>query len=96
MREQRFFIYMVASTKRTLYIGMTRDIAVRVEQHRSGAVPGFSSKHETTRLVWCQVAESFESAREREAQFKRWRRSKKVALIEMENPLWRDIAGWVG
>ena len=96
MREQPFFIYMVASTKRTLYIGMTRDIAARLEQPRRGAVRGFSSKHKTTRLVWCQVAESFESAREREAQLKRWRRSKKVALIEMENPLWRDISSYLG
>jgi putative endonuclease len=42
--------------------------------------------------VWCEVAESFEAAREREAQLKRWRRSKKAALIEINNPYWEDIS----
>ena len=96
MREQLFYIYMIASTKGTLYTGMTRDIAARVEQHRRGTVGGFSSKYRTTKLVWCEIAETFESAREREAQLKRWRRSKKVWLIERENPYWKDISGRIG
>lgn len=96
MREQPYFIYMVASTRGVLYTGMTRDITTRVEQHRLGSVPGFSAKYKTTKLVWCEVAESFESAREREAQLKRWRRSKKVWLIERENPYWEDLSGVLG
>jgi putative endonuclease len=75
---------------------MTRDIAVRIDQYRFGKVPRFSSKYRTTKLVWCEVAESLESAREREAQLKRWRRSKKAALIEMENPHWEDISTSIG
>ena len=96
MREQPFFIYIIASTSGVLYTGMTRDIATRVEQHRRGTVPEFSAKYKTTKLVWCEVAESFESAREREAQLKRWRRSKKTWLIERENLYWEDISERIG
>ena len=96
MHEQTFFIYMMASFNGTLYTGMTRDISSRVEQHRRGAIRGFSSKYKTTMLVWCEVAESFEAAREREAQLKRWRRSKRVWLIERKNPHWRDLSNSLG
>ena len=87
-----YYVYMLASIKGVLYIGMTRDIATRMEQHRPGSVTGFSSAHRTTKLVWCEAAESFEAAREREAQLRRWRRSKKAALIEINNPYWEDIS----
>ena len=87
---------MVASIKGTLYIGMTRNIASRIEQHKLGTVRGFSSKYRTNKLVWCEVAESFESAREREAELKGWGRSKKVHLIETANPYWLDISSQIG
>jgi len=63
-----------------------------MEQHKAGRGAGFGAKYRTTRLVWCEVAESFEAAREREAQIKRWRRSKKLNLIENENPYRMDLS----
>ena len=87
---------MIASLKGVLYVGMTRNIQNRIDQHRTGAVPGFSKKYRTEKLVWCEATESFEAAREREAQIKRWRRSKKVDLIERDNPCWQDISKLVG
>jgi len=38
------------------------------------------------------VFESIEIAIAREKKLKRWRREWKVALIERENPEWRDLA----
>jgi putative endonuclease len=95
MQPQVFYVYMMAGIQGAPYIGMTRNIATRVDQHRLRSVSGFSSKYRTTKLVWCEVAESFETAREREAQLKRWRRSKKAVLIEMSNPYWQDISASV-
>jgi len=34
-----------------LYLGVTDDLATRVEQHRSRAVPGFTKKYNCHRLV---------------------------------------------
>jgi putative endonuclease len=95
MQSEKFYVYMVAGLMGALYIGMTRNIQTRIEQHQNSSVPGFSTKYRTTKLVWFEPLESFESAREREAQLKRWRRSKKVALIERENPYWQDISSSV-
>jgi len=87
----QFYVYMMASFKGVLYVGMTRDIQARVEQHKSGIVKGFSS-YRTNKLAGCELAESFETARDREAQIKRWRRSKKAMLIEAANPYWSDLS----
>ncbi|MEE8046317.1 MAG: GIY-YIG nuclease family protein [Dehalococcoidia bacterium] len=92
MSSNPFFVYIVSSHKGTLYTGMTRDIANRIDQHKSGRGGAFSSKYKTANLVYCELVESFDSAREREAQIKRWNRRKKVWLIEMENPYWRDLS----
>ena len=87
-----FFVYIISSHTGTLYTGMTRDIARRMDQHKSGNGGEFSSRYKTGNLVYCESAETFESAREREAQIKRWNRQKKIWLIELHNPYWRDLS----
>ena len=92
MTDRTFFVYILASTKGVIYTGMTRDLSIRIDQHRSKAVSGFGNKYNATKLVWCELADDFEAARQREKEIKGWRRSKKVALIERNNPYWEDIA----
>lgn len=87
-----FFVYMLASRRNgTLYIGMTDDLPRRVWQHRTGTVPGFTSRYDVKMLVWYEAHESREFAFARERQLKKWNRSWKLALIEEGNPAWRDL-----
>ena len=53
---------------------------------------GFTKKYNVSKLVYRQATDSLESARAREKQIKGWLRSKKVELIETENPRWVDLA----
>ena len=62
-----------------------------MEEHRSGAVPGFVRRYGVTRLVWFEVHGELESARRRERTLKKWNRAWKLALIERDNPGWRDL-----
>ena len=40
-----FYTYIMASGRNgTLYVGMTNDIARRAFEHRTGAVPGFTTQ----------------------------------------------------
>jgi putative endonuclease len=96
MSDNTMAVYMVASIRGALYTGFTNELATRIDQHKSGTGGGFSSKYRTTKLVWCEVHTSVETARLREAQIKKWRRSKKAYLIELENPYWVDISETVG
>lgn len=93
MREEAGgFVYMLASKRNgTLYTGSARDLIVRVQQHREGALPGFTRKYDVKRLVWFEAHSSIAAAYRREQLIKRWRRDWKIALIEEKNPYWDDL-----
>jgi putative endonuclease len=89
---ERFFVYILASRYRgTLYVGMTNDLVRRIGEHRSGVVPGFTRTYGVTRLVHVELCLTLLEARAREHAIKRWRREWKFALIEQNNPDWRDL-----
>ena len=92
MSEKRYYVYMVVSRSRTLYTGVTGDLTGRVIQHRQGLIEGFTRKYRIHRLVYFEVFRDVRNAIAREKQIKRWRREKKVALIERQNPAWEDLA----
>ena len=90
--HRKFWIYIVASSTGTLYIGVTNDLEVRVRQRKAGEIEGFCSQYHCTRLVYCQSFDSVLKAIRREKQLKGWKRSKKIALIEKANPRGADLA----
>jgi putative endonuclease len=90
--EKLFFVYLVADRSRVLYVGFTSDLQVRIRQHRQGRFKGFTSHYGCSRLVWFERFGSPIMAITREKQIKRWRREKKIALIEMDNPTWEDLS----
>ena len=94
--SRTYFVYILANRSRTLYVGVTNDLAMRLAQHREGRPNSFTSRYAVYRLVHVDQASSPRSAIEREKQIKRWSRWKKVALIEATNPDWRDLTdAWV-
>jgi len=83
---------MSNKTRSTLYIGVTNNLLVRVSQHRRREIPGFTRDYHCTNLVYCSHFRDIRDAIAREKQLKGWRRAKKNALIEKENPYWKDLA----
>jgi putative endonuclease len=96
MDERVYFAYIVASKSRTLYIGMTGDLRVRVYQHKEKLhADGFAGTYNCNRLVWFERFLDPSNAIAREKQLKGWIRAKKIALIQKDNPTWEDISeGW--
>jgi len=87
-----YYVYILASRFRgTMYVGITSDLSRRMGEHKAGAVPGFTRTYRTTRLVYYEDYASIMDARSRERTLKRWRREWKFALIEAQNPDWRDL-----
>jgi putative endonuclease len=66
------FVYILASRTRRLYTGVTGNLARRIWQHRTGAIPGFSRRYSITRLVYFEATDSARSAIAREKQIKGW------------------------
>ncbi len=90
-----YFVYIVASRSRVIYTGVTSDLRGRVYQHKEMVIKGFSSKYRTTSLVHFESTPDVYAAIAREKEIKKWRREKKVKLIELENPEWNDLsADW--
>ena len=88
----RMHVYIVTNRPRgTLYIGVTGNLALRAWQHRTHALPGFTDRYNLERLVWAEEHPCPRTAIQREKSLKRWRRDWKIALIERENPGWRDL-----
>ena len=87
-----YYVYILASRKRgTLYIGVTNDVARRVWEHRNGFGSEFVAKYGVTRLVYVELHDDIERARQRERTMKEWKRSWKIQLIEKDNPEWTDL-----
>lgn len=90
--QKTYYVYILASKTRVLYIGMTNDLERRTAEHKQKLVPGFTAKYNVNRLVHFETTSDVRSAIAREKQLKGWLRSKKLALIGAENPHWRDLS----
>jgi putative endonuclease len=94
-REHIYTVYILGSISGTLYIGITSDLVARVRQHRNHRFGGFTAKYEVKRLLYFETFREVTNAIAREKQLKGWRREKKIALIEKDNPQWKDLSrGW--
>jgi putative endonuclease len=90
--SRRYWIYIPASRSRNLYVGVTNDLQRRMIEHRQGLVSGVTSRYGVFRLAHCEPFADIRDAIAREKEIKRWRREKKLWLIERNNPTWEDLA----
>ena len=87
------YVYIMTNkNKTTLYIGVTSDLASGVLKHRQHFYPtSFTAKYHLTLCIYYEHFSSIEDAINRETQIKKWRREKKVQLINKLNPEWNDL-----
>lgn len=86
------WVYMMTNKRDgVLYIGVTADLAARIDQHRMGKGSSFCRRYGLTRLVHVEEFEDISDAIAREKAMKAWRRAWKVELIEQSNPEWDDM-----
>ncbi len=91
-RTRRYYVYMMSSKSRVLYVGITGALMLRVLRHKRGEGGMFTRKYRVHRLVWFQTFESVRNAIARETEIKAWRRKKKIELIIGNNRTWEDLA----
>jgi putative endonuclease len=92
---RQYYVYIMSSHSRVLYMGFTRRLDIRVRQHKRGEIPGFTRTYKVNKLVHYEVFDDFKAAIAREKQLKRWPRERKMRLIERQNAGWTDLgASW--
>jgi putative endonuclease len=89
---RQFHVYILASRSRRLYVGVTSDIVSRIHRHKHHVFPGFTAQYNIVRLVYFETTSNSVAAITREKQLKRWPRPRKIRLIELHNPDWRDLS----
>ena len=82
----------MTNKSKTLYIGITNNLIRRVYEHKQKLAKGFTEKYNIDKLLYYEITTDIESALTREKQLKRWRREKKIGLIESLNPEWKDLS----
>ena len=93
---KQYHVYILASRSRVLYIGMTSKLEQRMFQHKSKFyADSFTAQYNVDQLVYYETFRDVFQAISRERQLKRWLRAKKIELIKVSNPEWRDLSeGW--
>ncbi len=89
---KEMWVYIITNRSKTLYIGVTNDLERRMYEHREKIIPGFTSRYNIDRLVYYETCSDPLDAIRREKQLKSWSRSKKIELIEKDNPAWHNFA----
>ncbi len=88
---KQYFVYILSSKNKTLYIGFTDILARRIYEHKLGLIDGFTKKYNVNQLVYYQTHPTLTSAVKRERQLKNCHRQWKFNLIESVNKDWKDL-----
>ena len=94
---KRYYVYIMANfSKRSLYIGMTNDLVLRVAEHKAHVNKGFTARYDCKLLVYYEEFPSAEQAIAREKQLKNWHREWKENLVKQHNPDFKDLSEVIG
>jgi len=94
MWNYNFYIYINTNLDKTVvYVGVTNDLSIRLRQHyeNKGSKKSFAGKYYCYNLVYYEHFSHIDYAIDREKEIKKWRREKKIALIESVNPGWQFL-----
>jgi tRNA/rRNA methyltransferase len=87
-----FYTYLLRCADGHYYAGHTDDLDVRIAQHQSGAIAGYTQKRRPVQLIWADRFPDRDSAFAAERQIKGWSRAKKEALIRGDWEALRELA----
>lgn len=77
-----YSVYILECADKTLYTGSTNNLEKRLKEHNESKRGAHYTKiRRPVKLLYSEEFATFNSARHREAEIKRWPREKKLALI---------------
>ena len=66
MPRDRYYVYIMTNTSRTLYTGVTNNLERRVYEHENKIFPGFTARYNLTMLVYFEESSDVQAAITRE------------------------------
>jgi len=75
-----YHVYILLCEDKSLYTGITTDVARRFKEHRAGTGGRYTRSHKPKKILYQEDAPTRSAALTREAEIKSWPRQKKLRL----------------
>ncbi|MFT7121833.1 MAG: putative endonuclease [Neolewinella sp.] len=75
------YLYILKCSNGKYYTGSTKNLELRLAQHRKGEGANFTKKHLPVELIYTEHFNRIDAAFAREKQVQNWSRKKKEALM---------------
>jgi len=86
------FVYILKCSDGSFYTGSTKDLELRIQQHKSGEGAKHTKNRLPIELIYFEEHQRIDAAFYREKQIQRWTRKKKEALIFGADNLLHQLA----
>jgi putative endonuclease len=77
-----YFVYLLECADKTIYTGITTDVARRFVEHKNKIGSHYTASHGARKIIYTEECASRSEALKREAEIKKWPRGKKVAFVK--------------
>ena len=81
MPDETWIVYILECADKTLYTGVTNDLAKRLEKHESGKGAKYARGRAPYKIVFSEPHASKSAAMKREAAIKKLRKEEKLKLL---------------
>lgn len=89
---KHYHVYILTNkSNKVLYTGVTNDLLRRAYEYKIKSIEGFTKKYNVNKLVYFEDFTNVNEAIAAEKKIKGWLRVKKIKLIELKNPTWKDF-----
>lgn len=92
LQEMKGFVYILECADGSYYTGSTKNLNLRILQHKMGEGANHTKKRLPIKLVYFEEFERIDLAFYREKQIQGWRRDKKEALISLASDKLHELA----
>ncbi len=78
----QYYVYLLECNDHSIYTGITTDVDRRFVEHLEGTASRFTRAKKAKRILYIEKHANRSMASKREAEIKKWPRSRKLALVK--------------
>ena len=92
IEDAKAYMYILECADGSFYTGSTKNLNLRLKQHKNGEGAKHTKSHLPVKLVYYETFERIDNAFDREKQVQKWSRAKKIALINNDIELLKQLS----